>query len=118
MEHRYATRVPRRINMLIYRQGLPVQVGRTRDISSEGAFVETGQLQGPLPDCLELEFLPGMESVERFRLKALVVHRDLRGIGIEFAVLDPRAEQGLRDCLRYSPPPVERLPQPEAIGYR
>ncbi|MCW9057320.1 MAG: PilZ domain-containing protein [Gammaproteobacteria bacterium] len=117
MEHRYATRVPRRINTLIYRQGLPVQVGRTRDISREGAFLETGQLQGPLPDCLELEFLPGMESVERFRLKAIVVHRHTAGIGIEFAWLDPRAEQGLRECLRHSPPPVEQMPQPEAIGY-
>ena len=118
MEHRYATRFPRHINTLIYRQGLPVQGGRTRDLSSEGAFVETGHLPGPLPDCLELEFLPAMASVERFRLKALVVHRDPAGVGIEFAVLGPRAEQGLRDCLRQLPPAVERLPGPEAVGYR
>lgn len=117
MEHRHTTRVPRHINALIYQQGLPVLVGRTRNISSEGAFLETVQLQGPLPDCLELEFLPGMESVERFRLKALVVHRLPTGIGIEFAWLDPHAEQGLRDCLRDSTPPVERLPQADAIGY-
>lgn len=118
MEHRYTTRFPRRINTLIYRQGLPVQVGRTRDLSREGAFVETGQLPGPLPDCLELEFLPALESAERFRLKALVVHRDPAGVGIEFAVLDPRAEQGLRDCLRHMAPDLERLPGPEAVGYR
>lgn len=117
MEHRYATRFPRRINTLIYRQGLPVQVGRTRDISNEGAFVETGQIQGSLPDCLELEFLPGVQSLERFRLKALVVHRTPAGIGIEFAMLDPHAERGLRDCLRHTPPIVEQLPRSQVADY-
>jgi hypothetical protein len=118
MEHRYATRVPLRINVLIYQQGLPVQVGRTRDLSSEGAFLETAQFQGRLPDCLELEFLPALEGLERFRLKALVVHRNHAGIGIEFAVLDPRTEQGLQACLRHRAQPLERLPQSMVVGYR
>ena len=117
MEHRYATRIQMRINVLIYRQGLPVQVGRTRDISNDGAFVETGQLHGQLPDCLELEFLPGQEGVDRFRLKALVVHRRHAGVGIEFAVVDPDAGQGLQDCLRRLAQPVERLPLRVAVGY-
>jgi hypothetical protein len=119
MEHRYATRVPLRINVLIYRQGLPVQVGRTRDISAEGAFVETGSFHGQLPDCLDLEFLPGQEGYERFRLKALVVHRNQSGFGLEFAALDDHGEVCLKQCLRRSPPPAPKLLQAATVvGYR
>jgi hypothetical protein len=118
MEHRYATRLPLRINVLIYRQGLPVQVGRTRDISAEGAFVEAGPFHGPLPGCLDLEFLPGQEGCERFRLKALVVHRNQNGFGIEFAAMDDHGATNLQHCLRRVPPLALEHTEAAVVGYR
>ncbi len=122
MEHRYAIRMPLRINVLIYRQGLPVQAGRTRDISMEGAFVETRQLDCRKFDCLDVEFLPvGQEGCGRFRVKAMVIHRGQDGIGFEFAALESRSEQSLRNCLKAIEPlePGYEHPAPAvAIGFR
>lgn len=121
MEHRYATRVPMRINVLIYRQGLPVQAGRTRDISMEGAFIETRQIECGRYDCLDVEFLPmGQEGCDRFRVKAMVIHRGPEGIGLEFAALEQRSEESLRNCLRLMqvPVPMEEPVAARVVGFR
>jgi hypothetical protein len=122
MEHRYATRMPLRVHVLIYRQGLPVQAGRTRDISLEGAFVETRQFDCRKFDCLDVEFLPlGQAGCERFRVKAMVIHRGDEGVGFEFAALEPGSEQSLRNCLRVLQPPEPipaQAPFAAAVGYR
>ncbi len=118
MEHRYATRIPLQLSVLIYRQGLPVQAGRTRDISMEGAFVETRYMKCRKHDCLDVEFLQtGPDGCERFRVKALVVRRDKDGIGFEFAALEAKSEQALRDCIRQLQVDSRYQP-PSVVGFR
>lgn len=101
MEHRCATRRPVCLNVLIYRQGLPIQAGRTRDLSTDGAFVETKGLCCNKDDCLDVEFLAtGHFGCERFRVKALVVHSSKEGIGFEFNTLGGESMDALQRCLR------------------
>lgn len=39
MEHRYSKRVDAQLNVLLYSDGVPVAVGKTRNISAKGVFI-------------------------------------------------------------------------------
>ena len=81
MEHRYFSRVPIDVKMLIYRGGLPVATGRIRNASRVGLFVETDYGELRQHQKLECEFCLGDEG--RHRLGAHVSRRADAGVGLE-----------------------------------
>jgi hypothetical protein len=99
MEHRYVERTPLRVNVVIYRQGLPVQCGWTRDLSMEGVFVVTSGLSCRRYEPLDLEFLPSGPNTERFRLRGTVVRSEPGGLAFEFDVVSETAFGALRRCI-------------------
>ena len=95
MEHRCSVRKPIELQLLMYRHGLPVQMGRCRNLGHGGLFIETRGYQWRKKDYLVVEII-GKKGQPLVRLPAMVVHRSSRGAGLVFGTLSP--EQGR--CLR------------------
>ncbi len=93
MEHRWSLRKPVDIEITLRRQGMPATRYRTKNISLEGVFVESGTDSWPEDTFLELELpLEGYQSgghrQERHRIPVVVVHRAADGMGLMFCVFD------------------------------
>ena len=89
MEHRHHARMEMDVPMLIYRSGIPVAIGRIRDASRGGVFVQTGYAELRLNQQLEVEFcVSEADSVAALRVRAHVRRCDAGGIALE---VDDRA---------------------------
>lgn len=89
MEHRWSLRKPVEIEITLRRQGMPAKRYRTRNISLEGVFVDSGSDSWPEDTFLELELpLYGDQESERHRIPVIVVHHADGGMGLMFCVFD------------------------------
>ena len=94
MEHRWSLRKPVDIEVSLRRQGMPAKRYRTRNISLEGVFVESGADTWPEDTFLELElplydrYASGSRTEQRHRIPVVVVHRAEGGMGLMFCVFD------------------------------
>lgn len=100
MEHRCSRRVPLNINALIYKHGAPVAMGRIKNGSYHGLFVETDYEDVRELQKLELEILLGqrIKGNQRCRISALVVRKCSFGIGLELEALE---DQGARPLKKF-----------------
>lgn len=94
MEHRWSVRKPVDIEITLRRQGMGAKRYKTKNISLEGVFVESGTDAWPEETFLELE-LPlydgqrsGSEKAQHHRIPVVVVHRANGGMGLMFCVFD------------------------------
>jgi len=89
MEHRWSVRKPVEVDVSLRRQGTSLKRYKTRDLSMEGVFVESGPDSWPEDTFLELE-LPLFEKNKqtRHRVPVVVVHRSQNGMGLMFCVFD------------------------------
>ena len=85
MEHRYSQRFNSDIKLMIYERGMPVSIGRGKNSSRYGFFVETDHpvyLHQPL----ELELISSSRRDSRHqRVKCFVVHTKNNGFGVEIS---------------------------------
>jgi hypothetical protein len=85
MEQRWSIRRPVMFEVLVSLKCHPVVRGRSRNISLEGLFIETGMVILPVGSCIDVEFaLMTGAQWEQVRLPAVVVHRAGKGCGIVF----------------------------------
>ncbi|WP_051235710.1 PilZ domain-containing protein [Marinimicrobium agarilyticum] len=98
MEHRCSRRVPLNINALIYKHGTPVAMGRIKNGSSHGLYVETDYEDVRELQKLELDILLGqrIKGDRRCRISALVVRKSQFGMGLELEVLEDQGARPLR----------------------
>ena len=109
MEHRYSSRVPTDIKMLIYRRGVPVATGRIRNASRVGVFIETDYPELRRYQPLECEFrLAGEIPATRHRFSAHVSRQANVGVGLEVNDEDARSRAEM-ECLLQWTMPVSRL---------
>jgi hypothetical protein len=89
MEHRWSVRKPARVEVALRREGASFNQFKTRDISMEGVFVESGPDSWPEDTFLELD-LPLFENGRqvRHRVPVVVVHRSQEGMGLMFCIFD------------------------------
>jgi PilZ domain len=85
MERRWSLRKPVTFEVQVSHKCNPVIRGRSRNISLEGLFIETGIVILPVGAFIDVEFalLTG-ETWEQIRMPAVVVHRTGHGCGIMF----------------------------------
>lgn len=83
MEHRYSKRLAADLNIMIYKQNLLVAMGIVKNIGSEGVFIESRFDDLTVNQPLEIEFFAGEGSSRCRRFKAVVVHRNESGFGVE-----------------------------------
>lgn len=83
MEHRYSRRRPADFKAVIYRNDMPVALGRVRNLGGGGLFIESyfGELSVNQP--LEIEIFSADNDFRNNRLRAIVVHRTGDGFGAE-----------------------------------
>ncbi|TCK17988.1 PilZ domain-containing protein [Thiogranum longum] len=90
MEHRYSKRVDAQLNVLLYSNGVPVAVGKTRNISASGVFVETIYQQQHGNRSMDIEFLPGNGAgTDKYYVKGMIVHSEPDGVGLMIEDFDP-----------------------------
>lgn len=101
MEHRCSRRVPLNINALIYKHGVPVAMGRIKNGSSHGLFVETDYGDVRELQTLEIEILLGqrLKGDRRCRIAALVVRKATYGMGLEVEVLEDQNARPLKQFI-------------------
>jgi hypothetical protein len=79
MEHRYSPRVHGTLDVAIVSKGPRLVRCRTRDLSFEGMFLETGPVGLQVNDLLTLHLAANGQS---HRLRAVVVQRSDAGVGV------------------------------------
>ncbi|KPJ93347.1 MAG: hypothetical protein AMJ53_07435 [Gammaproteobacteria bacterium SG8_11] len=90
IEHRFKQRKALNLDVVIYKNHMPVAVGKTRDISIEGMGVDSRIADIKKYCLLEIEVTVTESSNTVYhRLKGLVVHQHSDGFGILFTDLDP-----------------------------
>lgn len=86
MEHRCTTRINSELKLLIYKHNLPVAIGRVKNGSRYGVFVETDFMEIECEHQLKLEVLLDKSSgtkFQRIEMEALVIHKTAKGFGAE-----------------------------------
>lgn len=81
VERRYSKRLPVNFPAQIHYRQLRPFPGRARNVSAEGACIETHNLNIPTGTLVDLEFLA---HGRHWRIAALVVQVDSHGIGLMF----------------------------------
>jgi|GEM_PF-609360 len=83
MEHRYSKRINANIQTMIYKYGLPVAIGRVRDTSRQGIFIDCEPDTAVLNQPLEIELFLHGRRMEKFgRFKCFVVRKEIQGVGL------------------------------------
>ena len=103
MEHRCSIRKPIEFQLLLYRQGLPVQNAVSRNLGLGGMFIDTGACAWRKNEYLEVEIL-GANGKPGIRLPAVVVHCSMQGTGVVFDAIGGEQRRTLRACLYDSNP--------------
>jgi hypothetical protein len=86
MEHRCTERITSELKILIYKHNHPIAIGRVRNGSSSGVFVETDFMDIDCEHQLKLEVLLNKNNttkLQRIEMKALVIHKTGKGFGAE-----------------------------------
>lgn len=88
-EHRWSERKPIRLNVSIYYEPLGTISCQTRDISLEGMFVETPDVELPVEAELEVSFTTGNAGKQQeHHMPAYVVHGNDDGAGLMLRHVD------------------------------
>jgi PilZ domain len=98
MEHRCSVRKPLEFQLLLYKHGLPIQSGVSRNLGLGGLFIETSEREWRKNEYLEIEIL-GRNGLPSMRLHAVVVHHNGKGAGVMFDVVTGAQRRRLRAWL-------------------
>lgn len=83
MEHRYSQRIRSETKLFIYERGTPVAIGRCKNLSRYGLFIETDHAVYPNQP-IEIEIIRGhRKQFKHERIKCYVVHLHSNGFGVE-----------------------------------
>ncbi len=86
MEHRCTERINSELKLLIYKHNFPIAIGRVKNGSRNGVFVETDFVDIDCEHQLKLEVLLNRSSsakLQRIEMKAIVIHKTGKGFGAE-----------------------------------
>jgi hypothetical protein len=100
MEQRWSLRKPVTLEVQVSHKCYPVIRGRSRNISLEGLFIETGIVILPVGSSIDVEFaLMTGEAWEQIRMPAVVVHRTAQGSGIVFYTFNTKVFRSIERIL-------------------
>lgn len=116
MEHRCSERVNTDLKILIYKMDIPIAIGRIKNGSKLGFFVETDFADINLLQLLDVEVLLSRgPELTRYRYTTRVIRKTELGLGLELEAMSVESADALNELLR-SPParqPVHNLPVKE-----
>ena len=105
MEHRCSDRYTADIKILIHKYQLPVAIGRIKNGSRYGLFIESDMADVRPLQQLGIEILayPAAQKLQRFKFDSIVIHKSEHGFGIELDNLDQEEANQLMDLLKDAP---------------
>jgi putative N-acetylmannosamine-6-phosphate epimerase len=105
MEHRCSDRYTADIKILIHKYQLPVAIGRIKNGSRYGLFIESDLVDVKPLQQLGIEILayPGTQKLQRYKFDSIVIHTTDHGFGIELDALSEEEEDQLMDLLQDAP---------------
>lgn len=86
MEHRCTERITSELKILIYKHNYPIAIGRVKNGSRSGIFVETDFVDVDCEHHLKFEVLVSRNNtakLQRIEMKAIVIHKTGKGFGAE-----------------------------------
>jgi hypothetical protein len=88
MEHRCTQRYSGDLQILIYKHNLPIAIGRIKNGSKVGGFVETdfADIDCEHQLCLEIQASKQYPGKQPIRMEAIVIHKTPRGFGVELDI--------------------------------
>ena len=100
MEQRWTERIPMAVDVMVNYPSLGLVRGKSKDISLDGMFVETGAIALAADNPLSVTFvLPQDKSNQQYELRAQVVYSCSRGAALVFRGLDVSVISQLRKSL-------------------
>jgi hypothetical protein len=105
MEHRCSARSNANIKILIYRYGIPVAIGRIKNGTRHGLFIESDLSDVKPLQQLGIEILVyrNPQKLQRHRFDSIVIHTTEHGFGVELDALTEEAGSQLIEMLHKSP---------------
>jgi hypothetical protein len=105
MEHRCSARYTADIKILIYRYEIPVAIGRIKDGTRYGLYIESDLVDVKPLQQLGIEILVyrSAQKLQRYRFDSIVIHTTDHGFGVELDTLDADAGSQLIEMLQASP---------------
>lgn len=102
MEHRYSERAVTDLKILIYKNGMPVAIGRIKNGSKLGFFVETDFADINVLQPLDVEVLlyRSPQSMVRYKYTTRVIRKADTGLGVELESMSGESAKALEDLLR------------------
>jgi len=90
MERRLDKRINADLSVLLYSDGVPVAIGKTKNIASSGIFVETRYQPDKEDRYIEIAFVVHNDTdTEFYRVNSLIIHRTQAGFGLMIEHFDP-----------------------------
>lgn len=104
MEHRCSPRALINTNVVICQYAKPVAVGRIKNATTFGFYIESELIVRPLQQLtLEIMMYRQAEKLQKYQLEAIVAHINERGFGVELEQLNDEQTHLLHDFLISKP---------------
>jgi len=101
MEHRWSDRRSSSLEVLLFRNNIPVVTCKTRNISIYGVFVITGPVRYERNSVLEVEFVLSTKGrKKRYRIPAYVIHQSKEGLGLMFRDENPETTNFIKNVIQ------------------
>lgn len=86
MDNRHIQRIPAKLKIMLFREGLPVAIGHISNLSTKGAFVHTDYLSLTPSQSVEFELISGQRLKRRGNNKqgAVITRVDSTGVALQF----------------------------------
>lgn len=105
MEHRCSARYTADIKILIYQYDIPMAIGRIKNGTRYGLYIESDLADVKPLQQLGIEILVyrNAQKLQRYRFDSIVIHTTDHGFGVELDTLSEDAGSQLTEMLRASP---------------
>lgn len=115
MEHRCSPRIETDLHVLICQYNKPVAIGRIKDATAFGFYIESDWSTRPLQQ-VTLEVMDKyLQKLQKHKLEAIVTHKTPHGFGVEIDVLNDEQTKELHDLLVTKPTDTQHNPGSEAL---
>lgn len=100
IEHRLCKRKPLQLNIIIFQNHIPISVGKTKDLCTEGMGIVNNLNNIKSYSTLEVGLaIPQSAAPQYLRLSGLVVHKSENAFGILFDEMDINTKEILDQLL-------------------
>ena len=89
MENRWSKRIPLQLNVLMHYSPLGIINGKTKNVSTNGMYVDTGRIVLISGEAISLHFrYPDQLEGNIYTVDAQIIHASNKGAGLQFHKFD------------------------------